>query len=179
MKLIALLHLFVFIFPPLDLYKIEFNSLDGQQISMGDYAGKRILVVSVDGPTASTVQFNYLDSLQTALEDIQVIIVPVIDDYRRTGKASVTAAKKLLKSRLIVAETSLVRRNAEKYQHPLFQWLTNASNNAHFNVDGKPGQYYLISSKGTLYGVLDQGAPHSVLEQALQINFDESQKLLN
>ncbi len=179
MKLIILLHFIVSALPPLDIYKIQFTSIDDQNISMSNFEGKRILVVSIKAPKAGVAEFKYLDSLQNAVSDLQIIIVPVIDEFRQTGKTAVSAAKRLLKSNVIVAQSSQVRKNAEKYQHPLFQWLTSASNNAHFDMDGKPGQYYLISAEGTLYGVLDNDAPHEVLEQFLQINFDETQKLIN
>lgn len=178
MTLFIFLQSILSLFPPLDFYNISFADVDGQEINMSDFRGKRILVVPMDAPSIDTIDFSYLDSVQNATPGLQIIVVPAINSLNGQTPQEVQVAKEHIHSTIILSALADITRNAEAYQHTLFQWLTKTENNQHFDIDGKPVQYFLVSGKGTLYAVLDQGSPLSSLEYVLQQQFDESNEYI-
>jgi len=175
MKLLTVLY--IFLFPPIGFYDIEFQSLDGKPVSMADYKGKKILVATIDVNKPSARQFAFLDSLQEASKDLQIMIVPS-SDKSSAGEDEVKEFYRATKSTLLVGQSAKVGKRAGEKQHKLYQWLTNVENNLHFNNDGEAGRYFLVSAKGTLYATMEPGVPDSVILNILKIEFDESQHVI-
>jgi hypothetical protein len=56
----------------------------------------------------------------------------------------------------------------------LFAWLTQSSENRHFNMDvGSEGQLFIVSAKGTLYCVLPKNTPQKFINKAINQPFNE------
>jgi glutathione peroxidase-family protein len=52
-------------------------------------------------------------------------------------------------------------------QHPLFKWLTHLNKNTHFDRDvEETGQLFIISKKGTLYGILGRQVSTALVMEA-------------
>lgn len=168
----------ILLFPPISFYDISFSDGDGKKVMMSDFKEKKVLIASFDAPNVSTDDFNYLDSLQNIMPDIQIIVVPVVNVFRNRGENEIQSIKRNIKSRIIFSSPSDVKRDFEKNQHSLFQWLTKSSNNNHFDVDGKPGQYFVVSGKGTLYAVLEPGVSKQIISLVLSTPFDESKEYI-
>lgn len=172
MKLLTILY--VFLFPPMGFYDIEFQSLDDRQISMTDYKGKKILIATIDVGKPSARQFAFLDSLQEVSKDLQIMIIPS-SDQSSANEDQVKEFSRATKSTLLVGKSAKLEKRAGESQHKLYQWLTNVENNLHFNNDGEAGRYFLVSAKGTLYATMEPGVPENVILNILKIEFDESQ----
>lgn len=176
MKTILFL-LWLFAVPGTSIFDLSFPGIDGKEVSMTSFIGKKILITSFNGEAPLKEEFRYMDSLQNNMLDLQIIVIPCINDRKYSGIVESKAMQKSIKSKIIFAAPSLVKKSDEKYQHPLFQWLTNPDNNKVLVIDGQPGQYFLISGKGNVYAVFDRGMPYSNLSTALSDNFDDSKLL--
>ncbi len=172
MKLLFLV-IGLFTFFPIDIYEISFPDINGRTINMSEFKGKRILVYSFDAIEGVTKEFSFLDSLQHQYEDLQVIAVPGLDARRNKRVEEILSTQIQVKSRLIIAYTGDLQKSGEINQHPLFQWLTNKELNHFVDNDGQPGQYYIISAKGTLHAFLQPGVSHAFVESILRTTFDE------
>lgn len=131
---------------------------------MSSFSGKKILIV----PFKTKEFLERIDAIQKANTDIlQVIAVPAIDFGDTVNAKSISTGGRLS---LILTQPMVVKKGSEA-QHPLFKWLTNVSANTHFDTDVKEeGQMFFVSSKGTLYAVLNKRAPASLIRDLINRN---------
>src|SRR6185436_18331579 len=80
-------------------YDIKFESLDGVLIKTSSYQGKKCVIVVVSANTASVNLVRYLDSIQKANINVQVIAIPT-NDF--DGSVSVQELRNLKKNLRIV-----------------------------------------------------------------------------
>ncbi len=175
---ILLLLSFLFFQDPPSIYDLSVESINGENISMSDFKGKRIVVVSLDGQSPSSEKIAFLDSLSTEIRDIQVIVIPSLEQGKTVQENTIKDFTKATKSSLIIARPGKLSKQTKEEQQTLFQWLTKVENNLHFNTDGEAEQYFVISAEGTLYAVGHAGTPNRALLDFLEIRFDESQHLI-
>lgn len=174
MKILTLIAFFAFLsFAGLDFYAIRFPDYNGTQINMSNFRSKKIIITAFNGKSPDISFLKYLNQLQSKYPSVQVIAIPATDF---AGLENITELGKLKDSeklRIIIGKPSLVQQKNTKQQHPLFQWLTKKEQNNHFNIDVESTeQLYLVSTKGTLYAVLDKMTTSDVLEKTLNQKVD-------
>ena len=151
------------------VYDINIRAIDGTTISMSAYKGKKIVVSSVSPDNMQNGQLAFLDSLQVSNPSVIVIAVPATDFRGIDDSLKIEAFKKNSPLHIIVAAAGGVKKSNGIKQNGLLQWLTNSSQNTHFDADVTTDvQLYIISESGVLYGVLEKGTPPSLINQLLK-----------
>lgn len=161
------------------LYKISFETLEGNTIQMSSLKGQRILVIAFDGQLPDTKHFLFTDSIaKTDKVKTTLIIVPATD----LGVQKKEPAKNVLTTQLltiqkkgfIVSRPMPVKKNAAENQHPLFKWLTRADANGHFDRDAdRDGRLFMINAKGVLYGVHEKQIPAEIVKEVMMQKIKE------
>jgi glutathione peroxidase-family protein len=141
------------------IYDIKIQPIEGgSAISLSAFAGKKILITTINSINLDTTRLLFLDSLQrTNASSLLIIAVPAgnIREKALVGNDSKISKLKIsLPLRFFITPTAMVTKSSGKDQHPLFRWLTNVSENRHFDVDVTTGQIFIVSSTGILYSVL-------------------------
>jgi len=158
-------------------FSFSITTFDGQQHSLGQYQGKRVLLVVIPS-TYTSSDSDFLRNMDTVAMDYQdsitVIGIPSYEDgYYDDSLYSLKAYYgDLVLSPCIIAE-GMDTRKASAYQDPLFGWLTNQSQNGHFDEDVKGvGEMYFIDPQGNLYGVFgpEQALNGALMEQMMQMH---------
>ena len=149
-------------------YNLECITVEGSVISLKQYEGRRVLILTTDALRPDRDLISLIDTLIQQKRNLSVLVATVSD---LGGKNTVRDAENLkldLKGDLKVLAPLNVSKQSGSKQSPLFQWLTKESENGHFGYDvWKPGQLFLISESGELLAVLSEGAPFSVISEVV------------
>lgn len=150
----------------ISVYNISFNALDsGNLIRMSDYAGLKILVVEFDASKPNRQQLMSLDSLAVSKSnELKVIGIPVRDFSDSVDEMPLKAfIHDTLSLTYPISQISYAKKSTDTLQHPLMKWITHVEQNTHFDREvQQEGETYIISSDGTLYGLItDSNTPNS------------------
>jgi glutathione peroxidase len=161
--------------PSSGFYEISFQTVDGTMIKTSAYQGKKVIIAVVSANAAGLKLVKYLDSVQKATPTLQAIAIPTGDF---DGSIKVQDLKDLKKNiSIVVTQPLKVKKANGAQQHPLFAWLTQATENKHFDNDVESeGQLFFVSGKGTLYSVLPNNVPAVVLKKVIAQDVIESTK---
>jgi len=161
MKIIVLIIFFLFcskLSYEQSVYSFSITTAEGQQHSLQEYGGKNILilVLPVTQTGNDSLYLKWVDSVAAAhAEDLQVIGVPSYEDGYTNNMAAAlnTFYRQFLNARLLIS-SGLNTHKTSVTQHALFAWLTNSSQNIHYDKDvAGTGQMFFITGQGTLHGV--------------------------
>jgi len=135
-----------------DIYDIKFKNIIGEEVSLQNYSGKKILIVNVASYCGYTGQYAELQKLQDKYEDkLQVIAFPCNDFGSQepgTDKQIAQFCDTNYRIKFPVMSKVNIRSNPV---HPIYAWLTDSNLNG-WN-DSKPRwnfYKYLIDEKGDL-----------------------------
>ena len=150
------------------IYNIEVQPINGgSAISLSTFAGKKIMVTIISSLNPDTTTLAFLDSLQQSDTELQVIAVPAAD-LGAAGNDQDIAVRNALSTGFIITKSAMVSKSSGTDQMALFKWLTNVSQNRHFDIDANAhGQYFIVSKAGTLYSVLPANVPANILTRTL------------
>jgi glutathione peroxidase len=160
------------IFSSNSFYEINFETLDGNIINTTSCQGKKTIITVVSANAAASDLITYLDSVQQANTNIQVIAVPTADFGGNINLPDLITLKN--NSSIIITKPFKVKKTNGEQQHPLFAWLTKSSENNHFDmeVEGE-GQLFIVSGLGTLYSVLPKNTPRTIVNRVINQPFAE------
>ena len=129
-----------------------------------------IIVINAANPNLN--QLRYFDSIVTSNAAVKVIAVPT-EDFGAISNLSVL--KSLQKSlTLVISKPLKVKKGGLQTQNSLFSWLTNTSQNTHFDYDVESeGQLFIVSEKGTLFTVLPKEASFDLANSIINQSFNE------
>lgn len=123
--------------PPDSLYEINFDTFNGNTVSMSSFKGRSLVIVVVDSKKPGIKYLTTVDSLsKKSLSSVAVLLVPAADLNTDSSKQSSEirdSEQMLTGKKIMITEEMNVRKSAAEKQHALFQWLTNAKLNGHFN----------------------------------------------
>jgi glutathione peroxidase len=140
--------------PSGDIYSIAVKDLDGNNIELNQYKGKKILfvVLSPSGEDA-TITVNQIAQLQDKYRSSLVVIgVPSIEAGFKAADAD-KLKMRYKDAHIILTEGMKVKKGAQ--QSALFQWLTSKDENHHFNQDVQgTGAKFFVDEGGDLYAVM-------------------------
>lgn len=156
--------------PPKSIYSIVFKGINGSQIDMSMYRNKKILVSTFQASQPDLAKLRLQNYLYRANKDnLIVIAIPV-----NNGDSFVDEVKlqSLLTDSLhieyIIARPGKSSKGSGESQHKLLKWITNVSENGHFDNDiTKQGQMFLINERGALYGLFDPKTTYTILNDAI------------
>jgi len=136
----------------MNIYKIEFNSIDNESITLEKFKGKYLLFVNVASECGYTPQYKDLKVLQEKyINKLVVIGIPC----NQFGKQEPGTAKQI-KSFCSVTygvDFLLTEKIAVKgvNQHPLYQWLTKKEFNNELDSEVEWNfEKYMVSPEGKL-----------------------------
>jgi glutathione peroxidase len=152
---ITVVLLFSFRYPG-DLYSINLKTIDGNNLDLNQYKGKKIVFIVIPlSDQDTTVPISQLSQLQTKyLGSLVVIGIPSQDaGFKKGDEVKLKLLYKDLPSNFILTEGLRVKKGNQ--QSPLFQWLTNKNRNRHFDQDVEGvGNKFFLDEKGELYAIL-------------------------
>ena len=133
-----------------NFYELEFKDISGKSVSMKQFKGKMILIVTTASECGFTPQYEQLQELHEEMNDKLVIIGFPCNQFGAQepgGEDEIQAfCKKNYGVTFLMASKIDVKGED---QHPVYNWLTNE------NLNGKEStevqwnfQKYLINAKG-------------------------------
>jgi len=141
---------------------------------MSTFAGHKVIVLTFDATNPDKAMLSMADSVQKADTSVFIVGVPAADF---TGYSSDTALSSMHDSLALsfpFTKVALVTRASGNVQEALFKWLTDVTLNQHFDRDvDAPGQMYLISERGVLYGILTKDATPADIFGALNQSINQ------
>ncbi|GAB1462943.1 glutathione peroxidase [Pedobacter sp.] len=149
--LLILLGLFVAPNPPKTVYDFSFKTLDGKEIKLAKFKGKKILIVNTASKCGYTKQYEDLEKLHQRYGKNVVLIGFPSANFGGQEFGTNTEIKEFCTSKF--ATTFLIAEKSEvkgKEISPLFQYLTTQAN-PDFTGDIKWNfEKFLINEKGEL-----------------------------
>lgn len=132
----------------------SFTDIDGNEVHMSSFAGKKILIVNTASAGNAASQYAGLDSLYGLYQDSMVIIAFPSNSFGNEPLDN-AGIKSFIQNNydghfIVAAKTSV----AGEDQHPLFQWLTKDSLNHTLSTTIDRDFYkFLLDENGKLMGV--------------------------
>lgn len=134
------------------IYNIKINSLSGKEIDLAQFKGKSILFVNVASKCGFTPQYKALQELNNAYKNSLVIIGVPCNQFGKQEPGNVSEIESFCDVNYGI--TFLMTEKVEvkgSNQHPLYNWLTNKSENGISNSKVRWNfQKYLVDPKGEL-----------------------------
>lgn len=145
--------LFGFLVMANSIYDIPLKGIEGGQINLNNYRGKKILIVNTASNSPYVTQYAGLELLYQKYKD-SLIIIAVPSNSFGAEPGSNPAIKELISGRyqthFIITERSEV---AGESQSPLFVWLTHKDQNTVMsNIVADNFYKFLIDGAGNLVG---------------------------
>ena len=133
------------------IYDYSAVSIDGEELSMEKYKGKKILIVNVASRCGFTPQYSDLQKLQTKFSDDLVVLGFPSNDFMFQEPGDKQKIKEFCTVNYGITFQlfdKIVVKN-KKQQHPIYTWLSNKDLNG--SHDGPPSWNfckYLIDEDG-------------------------------
>lgn len=138
------------------LYGIALKNIDGNNIPLSQYRGKKLLFILLSlSAQDTTISFNDIARLQTRYQSSLVVIgIPAVEaGYKTENAGKLKMTYRDAGANFIIAEGMKVTKGTG--QSPLFQWLTNKDLNRHFDHDARRvGSKFFVDEEGELYAVM-------------------------
>ncbi len=134
------------------LHNIKINSLEGKEIDLTDFKGKKMLFVNVASKCGFTSQYKELQKLYNVYQDQLMIIASPCNQFGRQEPGSSSEILSFCERNygitFLVTEKIDVTGNS---QHALYNWLTNKEKNGKKSSSVKWNfQKYLVDEEGKL-----------------------------
>jgi len=136
----------------MNIYNIEFNSIDNESITLEKFKGKSLLIVNVASECGYTPQYKDLKILQEKYKNNLVVIGVPCNQFGKQEPGTATQIKSFC-SVTYGVDFLLTEKIAVKgeNQHQLYQWLTKKEHNNSFDSEVEWNfEKYLISPEGKL-----------------------------
>jgi len=151
------------------IYDLNIQSLDGKSISLSDYKGKKMIFEVSSPNNLQDSKISFFDSLQKANPNTVVFIIPMQDFNTGSIAYQVGQIKKTVSPLVILTSGVYAKKTQGISQNVVLKWLTNASENSHFDADvNTDEQIYIVNESGELYAVLQKGVSDQVVGQLIK-----------
>ena len=133
-----------------NVYKFNFNSIDGKEINLNDFRGKPILIVNTASLCGFTYQYSEIESLYKKYKKDELIIIGIpSNDFGNQELSSNQKVKEFCTINFdisfLLTEITHIKGNKG---HPFFKWIKKE---AGFLAFPKWNFYkYLINKEGSL-----------------------------
>lgn len=141
-------------YPP-SIYDIHLKDIKAEDFTLGQFQGKKILLVNVASNCGYTKQYNELQELHELYKEKLVIIgLPCNQFFGQEPKNEEEIARFCEKNYGITFILTQKIKVKGKNKHPLYKWLTDKELNGQFDSSVKWNfQKYLIDESGKLIKV--------------------------
>ncbi|MCU0366250.1 MAG: glutathione peroxidase [Bacteroidales bacterium] len=162
-RMITFLALMAFIIAPAmsqkSFYDFTVQTIDGEEFSMADLKGKKVMVVNTASKCGHTPQYKDLELLHKAYNKNLVVIGFPANNFREQEPGTNEEIKEFCDSKYGVTFPMMAKISVKgDDMHPLYQWLTKASANGVLDSEVSWNfQKYLIDENGKLVGYLKPG----------------------
>jgi glutathione peroxidase len=125
--------------PPKSLYEFTMKSIDGQQVSLGSYSGKVVLLVNVASKCGFTPQYTALEALYEKYKDRGLVIIGVpANNFAQQEPGSDEEIKKFCSSKYMVTFPMMAKVSVlGDDKTALYTYLTDKSADPQFGGDIK------------------------------------------
>lgn len=152
------------------VYDIDIKSLDSTVIRLSAYKGRKVLIAVVSPSRLYRQKLKFLDSLLDTYPSLVVLAIPSSEFGDKYDLENLTPVRVNRMKRVIVSASGKVKKAALSQQNGLVKWLTNVSENTHFDGDVlTDDQLYIISESGELYAMMEKGVPLKAIRMALDM----------
>lgn len=134
------------------IYDITLQTVDGNKISLGEYRGKKLLIVNVASHCGYTSQYSRLEELYRNNKDKVVIIAVPCNDFGRQEPGSEKEIKEFCDLNFGITFPIISKSNIKTNpKSELYSWLSNPNLNG-WNEELPSWNFckYLINEKGEL-----------------------------
>jgi glutathione peroxidase len=139
--------------PSFPIYEYVVRLINGQQLPLKEFIGKKMLIVNTASDCGYTPQYEQLQQLYDSKKDKLVVIGFPSNDFKEQEKASESEIEQFCKINYGVQFplTEKVKVVKEDDQHPVFKWLSDQHLNG-WNHKQPPWNFskYLINENGEL-----------------------------
>ncbi|MFL5787735.1 MAG: hypothetical protein ACJ748_06760, partial [Flavisolibacter sp.] len=154
------------------IYDLEVNALDGTTIKLSDYSGTKLIIYEFNPVQLDTIQLRYLDSIQNSNQSIHVLAVPAIE-FGTVGDSVLQNSIFGLNLSYKFLQPLAVQKSSLNNQSSLFKWITDVNLNSHFDHEvTNPGEFFIISEKGTLYGIINSNTSTDIINDVINQNLN-------
>ncbi len=138
--------------PVSPFYKIKVRSLDGEEINLSTYQGKKILIVNTASECGFTPQYEELQKLQTQYNDKLVVLGTPCNQFGGQEPGNAGDIKNFCQKNYGVSFPMTEKLEVKGAgQHELYQWLTKKQINGVLDSEVKWNfSKFLISEDGKL-----------------------------
>jgi len=144
------------------IYDVSFKDIDGNNVSLNAYEGKRLLFIIVPLNQLDSAGIEQILSFQILYrEKIKLVgIISIEDGYLPTNKEAIKALYQTKGIEILLTEGMHTKKEAGVSQSVLMHWLTDVEQNGQFDQDAKGiGHKFFISGVGKLVGSLGPNVP--------------------
>lgn len=139
--------------PVVSFYDLTATANNGSEIRFSDFRGKKVLLVNTASHCGYTGQYEDLQKIYEENRDKLVVIGFPANDFKEQEKGTDEEIAEFCKVNFGVsfplAKKSVVVKSAD--QHPVFQWLSDASKNGWCNQEPVWNfTKYLVNEEGVL-----------------------------
>jgi glutathione peroxidase len=137
---------------PGELYKFKLKTLDGQEITLEKFKGKKLLLVNVASECGFTPQYKNLQALHDKYKDKLVVIGFPANNFGGQEPGSATEIKGFCEKNYGVTFQMMDKISVKGDDaHPLYKWLSNKEENGTCG-DAPKWNFckYLIDEKGNI-----------------------------
>lgn len=147
--------------PMNSFYQLQITLNNGTKMTMDAFRGKKIVLVNTASDCGYTGQYAELETLYKQYKDkgVMVIAFPA-NDFKQQEQRDDAAIAEFCKVNygvtfLLAQKTSVIKGTG---QHPVFQWLSNASMNG-WNEQEPTWNFckYIVNENGVLEAFFPQG----------------------
>lgn len=138
------------------IFDLHFTDVDGNQINLSDYRGKKLLFVNTASNSPNSSQYASLETFYQKYKDSVVVISFPSNDFNNEPLSN-EEIKSFIEGNydthfIIASKTKLIGENQDSVYH----WLTHNAENGVMDVD-ITGDFFkiLVDSDGSLIGVFD------------------------
>jgi glutathione peroxidase len=139
--------------PSKPFHKLGFHLTNGQQLSLSQFEGKKILIVNTASDCGFTRQYGELQELyDNYKQNLEIIAFPsneFKEQEQGTDEDIAQFCQINFGVRFPIAKKTIVRRSQQ--QHPVFAWLTQSASNG-WNNKAPEWNFskYLVNEEGVL-----------------------------
>lgn len=137
-----------------DIYQIKEKSIEGKEVSLGDYKGKVLLIVNIASQCGYTPQLDKLEALHKQYKDKGLVVLGVpTNDFGGQTPEDDAAMKEFCSKKYNVTFPLLSKKTVQgKDKRPLYKYLTEKTSKDLKGEIGWNFEKFLISRKGEVVG---------------------------
>ena len=148
------------------IHSLKTISIEGKDLNMSDFAGRKMLIVNVASACGYTPQYQQLQELHEHFSDKLAVIGFPCNDFGAQESGSEAAIQEFCTVRFGVTFPLSAKIGIKENTHPIYQFLTQKALNGVTDSNVRWNfQKYLLNEKGELMQVFPSSV--SPLDEAI------------